>query len=178
MSSVHAGLKQQFDEIYRAESDAVFRFCLLRTSDREIALDFTQDTFMRFWNVLADTERKPVKNHRTFLFTIARNLIIDWYRKKKSLSLEAMMEGQDGETMDAFTPAIEGSVETKVEAEYLVRKIEGLAEPYRHAVYLRCVEELKPREIAQILGESVNVISVRISRGLRQLRTQLHYDVS
>jgi RNA polymerase sigma-70 factor (ECF subfamily) len=171
-------LKGQFDGIYRAESDAVFRFCLLRTSDREIALDFTQDTFMKFWNVLSDPDRKPVKNYRTFLFTIARNQVIDWYRKKKSLSLEAMMEGADGETSDAFTPALEGSVETKVEAEFLVRKIEGLAEPYRHAVYLRCVEELKPREIAQILGESVNVISVRISRGLRQLRTQLHYDVS
>ncbi len=176
--SVQAALKLRFNEIYRAESDAVFRFCLLRTSDREIALDFTQDTFMKFWNVLADTERQPVKNHRTFLFTIARNQVIDWYRKKKSLSLEAMMEGADGEQNDAFAPALEGSVETSVEAEHLKRKIQGLAEPYRHAVYLRCVEELKPREIAEILGESVNVISVRISRGLRQLRVQLHYDAS
>ncbi len=170
-------LKLKFDEIYSKESDAVYRFCLLRTSDREIALDFTQDTFMRFWNVLRDLERKPVKNHRTFLFTIARNLIIDWYRKKKSLSLEALMEGADGEGATGFEPALVGSVETKVEAEYLIRKIENLSEPYRHAVYLRCVEELKPREIAQILDESVNVISVRISRGLRQLRTQLHYEV-
>jgi RNA polymerase sigma-70 factor (ECF subfamily) len=169
-------LQKQFDEIYNAEREAVYRFCLLRTSDKEIAQDFAQDTFMRFWKVLIDSERKPVKNHRTFLFTIARNLIIDWYRKKKSLSLEALMEGQDGEGNSGFAPALEGSVETKVEAEYLIRKIEGLSEPYRHAVYLRCVEELKPREIAQILDESVNVISVRISRGLRQLRTQLHYE--
>lgn len=167
-------IKKQFAEIYQAESDAVFRFCLLRTSDREIALDFTQDTFMKFWNVLLS--EKEIKNPRTFLFTIARNQIIDWYRKKKSLSLEAMMEGQDGEEKSAFTPALEGSVETKVEAEYLIRKIDTLAEPYRKAVYLRCVEELKPREIAAILNESVNVISVRISRGLRQLRTTLHYE--
>jgi RNA polymerase sigma-70 factor (ECF subfamily) len=169
-------LKSQFNEIYRKEADAVYRFCLLRSSDREIALDFTQDTFMRFWNVLSDKERKPIKNPRTFLFTIARNLIIDWYRKKKSLSLEALMEGNDGEGANGFEPSISGSVETKIEAEHLIRKIENLSEPYRHAVYLRCVEELKPREIAEILDESVNVISVRISRGLRQLRTQLHYE--
>jgi RNA polymerase sigma factor (sigma-70 family) len=170
-------LKVLFDGIYKKEADAVYRFCLLRTSDREIALDFTQDTFMRFWNVLCDMERKPVKNHRTFLFTIARNLIIDWYRKKKSLSLEALMEGTGGEGATGFEPSITGSVETKIEAEYLIRKIENLSEPYRNAVYLRCVEELKPREIAEILDESVNVISVRISRGLRQLRTQLHYEI-
>lgn len=169
-------LKKRFAEIYRAESDAVFRFCLLRTSDREIALDFTQDTFMRFWNVLA--ANKLIKNHRTFLFTIARNLIIDWYRKKKSLSLEALMENADGDGPSSFSPSLEGSVETSVEASYLMKKIDGLAEPYRRAVYLRCVEELKPREIAAILGESVNVISVRISRGLRQLRTTLRYETS
>ncbi|MEK7227307.1 MAG: sigma factor-like helix-turn-helix DNA-binding protein, partial [Patescibacteria group bacterium] len=46
----------------------------------------------------------------------------------------------------------------------------------RSAVYLRCVEELKPREISEILGESANVISVRISRGLEQLRALLHLE--
>lgn len=166
-------IKKKFAEIYKTESAAVYRFCLLRTSDKEIAVDFTQDTFMRFWKVLA--AEKEIKNPRTFLFTIARNLIIDWYRKKKSLSLEAIMEGRDGEG-SGFTPSISDSVENTVEATYLIKKIETLAEPYRRAVYLRCVEELKPREIAAILDESVNVISVRISRGLRQLRTTLHYE--
>src|SRR6185436_7404745 len=79
-----------FGEVYEKESDAIFRFCLLRTSDRDVALDFTQDTFMRFWNSLL--LEKDIKNHRTFLFTIARNVVIDWYRKKKSFSLEKMME--------------------------------------------------------------------------------------
>src|SRR3989338_10608843 len=156
-----------FKEIYDRESDAVFRFCLLRTSDREMALDFTQDTFMRFWNTLESG--KEVKNARTFLFTIARNIVIDWYRKKKSLSLEALLEGaMDGKT--SFAVVARENVETEVEAEFLIRKIRELPEPYSNAVYLRCVEELKPREIAEIVGESSNVISERLSRGLEQLR--------
>ena len=44
--------KRQFASVYNEEADAVFRFCLMRTSDRELALDFTQDTFMRFWCAL------------------------------------------------------------------------------------------------------------------------------
>ena len=167
-------IERLFGEIYSRESDAIFRFCLLRTSDREVALDFTQDTFMRFWNSLI--LEKDIKNHRTFLFTIARNIIIDWYRKKKSFSLEAMMEGAVEGRSPSLQLASDDNVETTVEAEFLVRKIRELPEPYSNAVYLRCVEELKPREISQILGESANVISVRISRGLEQLRHLLHID--
>lgn len=168
-------VEKVFGEIYSRESDAIFRFCLLRTSDREVALDFTQDTFMRFWNSLV--LEKDIKNHRTFLFTIARNIIIDWYRKKKSYSLETIIENA-AEGTRAFQPVALDDVETEVEAEFLIRKIRELPEPYSNAVYLRCVEELKPREISEILGESANVISVRISRGLEQLRNLLHLDAN
>lgn len=162
-----------FAEVYSKEADAVFRFCLLRTSDREMALDFTQDTFMRFWGALSGD--RQINNHRTFLFTIARNIIIDWYRKKKSISLDALLE-DSGVDKSNFTAVAREDVEIEVEAAYLIRKIATLDEPYQHAVYLRCVEELKPREIAEILGESANVISVRISRGLGQLRKLLHVE--
>lgn len=162
-----------FGEVYEKESDAIFRFCLLRTSDREVALDFTQDTFLRFWNSLL--LKKEIHNHRTFLFTIARNIIIDYYRKKKSFSLEALMENA-AEGRSSFALASLDNVETSNEAKFLIDKIKELPEPYSNAVYLRCVEELKPREISEILGESANVISVRISRGLEQLRQMLHLE--
>ena len=166
--------KKKFEEVYNKEADAVFRFCLLRTSDRDMALDFTQDTFMRFWSAFSMGE-KEIKNHRTFIFTIARNIIIDWYRKKKSISLEGLLEAT-GPDKSSFTAVARENVEMEAEAEFMIRKISLLDEPYQHALYLRCVEELKPREIAEILGESANVISVRISRGLEQLRQMLHID--
>lgn len=166
-------IEKLFGEIYSRESDAIFRFCLLRTSDREVALDFTQDTFMRFWNSLV--LEKDIKNHRTFLFTIARNVVIDWYRKKKAYSLETLVENA-AEGRGSFQLVAPDNVELEVEAGFLIEKIRELPEPYSNAVYLRCVEELKPREISEILGESANVISVRISRGLEQLRQLLHLN--
>ncbi len=168
---LNENVRKQFAEVYDQEADAVFRFCLMRTSDREVALDFTQDTFMRFWNSLCSD--KKINNHRTFIFTIARNIIIDWYRKKKSVSLDAILEGVGAADKSSFAAVAREDVEIEAEAEYMIRQISTLEEPYQHAVYLRCVEELKPREIAEILGESANVISVRISRGLSQLRSQL-----
>ncbi len=167
-------LEEAFKETYKKEADAIFRFCLLRTSDREVALDFTQDTFMRFWKTM--NKDKEIKNHRTFLFTIARNVVIDWYRKKKSFSLEKLMEHAEDQGLAHFQPASSDNVEHNVEAAFLVRKIKELPEPYSRAVYLRCVEEMKPREISEVLGESANVISVRISRGLEQLRRLLRME--
>ncbi len=56
------------------------------------------------------------------------------------------------------------------EARHLIGKINEIDPIYQHAVYLRFVEDLKPKEIAEILGESANVVSVHINRGLKQLR--------
>lgn len=164
--------QEEFQQVYQAESDAVFRFCLLRTSNHDLALDLTQDTFMRFWDTLC--KDKKIKNCRAFLFAVARNLVIDWYRKKKSVSLESLLiEGSEDKNELLSSAA---GIEIEAEAKYLVRRINALDETYRDAVYLRCVEGLKPKEIAEVIGESANVVSVRINRGLRILREQMHYN--
>ncbi len=80
-----------FIAIYERESDPLFRFCAVRTSSREQAIDIVQEAFMRFWKILA--EGTDVESPRPFLFRVARNLIIDWYRKKKTYSLEEMTDG-------------------------------------------------------------------------------------
>jgi len=166
-------LEKIFVEIYHQESDAIFRFCFLRVSDRDLALDLTQETFMRLWQSLL--LNKNIRNHRAFLFTIARNKVIDWYRKKKPLSLEALRENlhDDGSIISLVAKE---SVIMEVEAKFLIDKIKELSEPYSRAVYLRYVEEFKPREISRILGESSNVISARINRGVKQLREVLHSE--
>ena len=165
-------VSREFQEVYQSESDAIFRFCLLRTSDHDLALDLTQDTFMRFWDTLL--KDKEIRNCRAFLFAVARNLVIDWYRKKKAVSLDEILS--DGAPSTGMLLAVESVVEVEAEAKYLVRSINALDPTYRDVVYLRCVEGLKPKEIAEIVGESANVVSVRINRGLNHLRKTLHYD--
>src|SRR3989344_2415025 len=92
-------INYKFKTIYEKESDAIFRFCLVRVSDREQALDITQETFLRLWQNLF--EGKEIRNERAFTFTIANHLIIDWYRKKKSIPFHNMKnKNEDGEDMD------------------------------------------------------------------------------
>lgn len=165
--------KKQFTELYDEEADSVYRFCFLRTSDNEVARDLMQDTFVRFWDVLCRGDE--IHNSRAFLFTIARNRIIDWYRKKKTLSLE-LLEGKSGADGERFADtASRESIEMTHEATYLMEQLREIDPLYQQVVYFRFVEDLGPKEIALILGESANVISVRIHRGLAQLRKVAGY---
>lgn len=166
-------MKKRFVLLYTEEADAVFRYCLIRTSSRETAVDISQEAFMRFWDALV--QGRPIANDRAFLFTIVRNLIIDWYRKKKSVSLESLGASSDGEERDVLdTLVLEGTgqevEELNAEGRYVVDKIKQLDPHYQQMLYLRFVEDMKPKEIAEILGESVNVVSVRITRAIEKLR--------
>lgn len=165
--------KEQFIALYNTEADAIFKYCSARTSNRDVALDITQDTFIRFWNALLrnEVQRDNIRNERAFLFTIARNCIIDWYRKKKALSLEMLTEAEEDKspTFQLFDES-KDEIERHHEARYLAGRIKEIDPIYREAVYLRFIEDLKPQEIAEKLGESVNVVSVHINRGLKQLR--------
>lgn len=171
-TNINKDLVDKFEKIYSLQADAIFRFCLIRVSDREQSLDITQETFVRLWQNLQ--QGKEILNDRAFLFTVARRLIIDWYRKKKSLSLDKMM----GEYEDSFydLPDDKTTVERltqNAEGRYLLEKINKLGPSYREPIYLRYVEDLSPPEIGEILGISTNAVSVRINRGLIELRKKI-----
>lgn len=158
--------KAYFIEVYEEYNDAIFRFCLVKVSDRDRALDLTQETFARLWQSLR--AGKEMENVRAYLYTIARNLVIDWYRKKKEMSLDTLLE-------DGFRPAADDHTDVVDEVDFkqAVEVIESLDEIYRDVLLMRYVEGLKPQDIAEVVGETPNVVSVRIHRGLKQLQDLL-----
>lgn len=164
-----------FEKTYEQESDAIFRFCLVRVSNREQALDITQETFLRFWTALSKEEN--ILNNRAFLFTIAHRLIIDWYRKKKSFSLDFMLSVENEGGYDVLDEkSTKDNSLLGAEGRFLLEKINSLDLTYRNPVYLRFVEDLSPQEIGEILGISSNAVSVRINRGIRELKKIAGYQ--
>jgi len=160
-------LEERFISAYDQHADAIFRFCYAQTGRRELALDLTQDTFARVWQYLA--KGGTVREIRPFLYTTARHAIIDHSRRVTPQSLDALQdEGFDVADERTPDPLLSAT------AAHIVRLAGKLEQPYREAVLLRYVEEMMPREIAKVTGESENVVSVRITRGLQQLRELLH----
>lgn len=147
-----------------AYSDGLFRHCLLRVRDREVAKDLVQESFSRAWLYLA--EGKKIDHMRAFLYRIAHNLIVDYARKKKASSLDALIDE------DGFEPADE-NIREPLDTPALRRALSllhQLDEGYRVVVMMRFFDELSPKEIAKSLGISENVVSVRLHRAIEKLR--------
>lgn len=159
-------LEKNFRTLYESQNDALFRFVSFRVNDREMALDIIQQAFLKMWEVL-ESGRK-IENERAFLFRIASNLIIDYYRKSKEYSLDSLaLQGFD-------TPSDPGiPIETQIDADQALSFLQSLPEKYRESVWLRVVEEWSVKDIAEISGETENVISVRIHRGLKLWRNKI-----
>jgi len=175
LSHATKALKEQFTTIYNAESDAIFRFCIVKVSEREIAIDIVQETFVRLWQTFS--KGKKIENTRAFLFKVANNLIIDWYRKKKAIPFH---EIQDNESEDPFDPPDDKSSDGTfigAEGRHLLSKIYEISPSNHSAVYLRFVEDISPGDIAEILGISMNAASVRINRGIEELKKLTGYDI-
>ena len=155
---------EHFIKAYDEFSDAIFRHCFFKLSDRELAKDVLQDVFMRTWEYVS--QKGEIKNIKAFLYQVANNLIIDQYRKRKyNLSLEEMKEtGFDvpsKEKRDAYFSA---------EVRNIMEIIKKLDPIYKDVLFFRYVDDLSPKDIAEILNESENVVSVRLNRGIKKIQ--------
>jgi RNA polymerase sigma-70 factor (ECF subfamily) len=161
-------LERKFLKAYDELSDAIFRHCYFRVFNRERAKELTQETFMRAWENIGE-----VQNLKAFLYKVANNLIIDESRKKKTTSLEDMQE----EGFDITDDKKDKLIDTLAGKE-LIKLLERLDPKYRQVIMMRYVDDLSPKEIAEITGETENNTSVRIHRGLEQVRKVFNDDNS
>ncbi len=170
--------EQQFSEAFERYSDELFRHAYLRLSDRERALELTQEAFMRTWEY---SGKEEVRDYRPFLYRTLRHLIIDEYRKKKTVSIEGMLEGSEQGDVEALLPpdeehVLEAAME-RLDGKEALKKLEELPDAYREVLIYRFVDGLSIKEIAEQLSETENVVSVRIHRGLKKMRTILEKQV-
>jgi len=152
---------------YEQYADELYRFCYFKVSNQERAEDLVQDVFARYWQTLRDGQE--VGNPRAFLFTMARNRIIDWYRKKKEQSLDQLQE-------EGLDPIGSGAsdIERSAELRSALEAINELDESSRDAVILRFMEGWTPAEIAALTNETSNAISVRLNRAIKKVQDRLH----
>ncbi len=156
----------QISNAYDQYADAIFRHCYFRLFHRERAKELMQETFLKVWEYM-QTGRE-IENLRAFLYRVANNLIIDETRKRHEQSLEALQEA-------GFDPTgSTGEEVTRGPDDKRVLEILGkLDKESRELVVMRYIDDLKPREIADILGIAPNTASVRIHRAMAELKELL-----
>ncbi len=152
----------------------LLRYLIHLTSDREHAEDFFQETWIRVLE--RGHQYDGTRKFEAWLFTIARNLVIDWQRKKKPQSLDEMLAPAD-DTL-AFEPAaaLDSPLELAVQQQrqtamqLLLARVPTL---YREVLVLRFQEDMKLEEIAFIVSAPVATVKSRLYRGIEGLRRLL-----
>jgi len=169
MRMPHSSKERRFTKAYDLYADSIFRHCYFRIGDRERGKELMQDAFLKTWEYIA--KGNEVEDMRAFLYRTANNLIIDQYRRKAKRTEESFEDMQE----KGFDVASEEDTTRETEAGFTAAEVTQvlgkIEEPYRSAVIMRYIDKLSPKQIASALGESVNVVSVRINRGMKKLKS-------
>jgi len=179
-TSTH-GMESQEDRFLKAfedYSDALFRHASIRISDKERAIDIVHDTFTKVWSYVRSGHQ--IDSYRSFLYKVLNNLIIDEYRKRKELSLDAMLavEGVDEGSFPELQESTMEALAATIDGQKAFALVGELPDEYREVIILRFVDGLGPREISDLIEESENVVSVRIHRGLKLLRKRIEDETT
>jgi len=134
-----------------------------KVHNNDLGEDLVQETFMKTWKYLV--KGGEIEKMRAFLYHVLNALIVDEYRKKKSSSLDDLLE-------KGFEVGIDDSEKNMniADGKAALLLIEFLPEKDQEIIKMRYIEELTIREMADITHQSKNTISVQIHRGMNKLR--------
>jgi RNA polymerase sigma-70 factor (ECF subfamily) len=162
--------EDRFLKAFDEYSDALFRHAQYRLSDRERAIEIVHDTFTKVWGYLRNGHQ--IEAYKPFLYKVLNNLIIDEYRRRKEVSLDALLS-EEGTSEASFPDLYEGGIEEitfSLDAKKASELLSELPPAYCEVLTFRYIDGLGPKEISALVEASENVVSVRIHRALRALK--------
>jgi RNA polymerase sigma-70 factor (ECF subfamily) len=166
INRVKNGDAEAFGVIYEQYAEMIFRYIYSHLDSRLDAEDLTAEIFIRAWKALPRYDQRGLP-FSAFLFRIARNSLIDYYRQKKPVQSLDEVEIQSGHA------GPEQAVEENFENQDLRNTIAQLREDYRNVVVLRFLAGLSPEETAQVMQRSVGAVRVLQHRALSSLKNLL-----
>ncbi len=165
---MHAG-RSDFARFYESHVWRVYGFLAYRLRDHDVAEDLTQATFERALRAWARFDPSRA-SESTWLFSIARNLLIDHHRRDRG----ALMVPID----ERMAPTTEGPEARYAVSDELTTALAELAPRDREVVALRFGGDLTGPEIAEMLGLTLANVQQIISRSLRKMRIVLETNMA
>lgn len=159
------GTERSFEEIYADFAPRIRRY-LARLTDDQQALDLCQEAFVRVHQGLAGFRGESSLS--TWIYRIATNVALDRVRKAGIGSEEL----DDGAVADSAPPTDERAARSEM-SECVREFVDRLPARYRAVLVLSDVEELSDREIADVIGTSVEAAKIRLHRARARLRAEL-----
>ncbi len=138
-------------------------YASFKVSSNTLSEDLVQDTFIKTWSYLV--KGGEIVKMKAFLYHVLNGLIIDEYRKRKTTSLDALIE-------NGYEPSLDEANKhsNMFDGEMAILLIAYLPKEYRKVMRMRYVQDLSLAEMAEITGKTKNTIAVHAHRGLEKLK--------
>jgi len=176
-SAIARGLRRRdpdlLDHLIEQDQHRLLRYLIYLSGNRELAEDLFQETWIR---VLERGHQYDGRHEfSTWLYAVARNLTIDYMRKKTPVSLDGLMDDEEQAPLEPADtrPLAWEVIEQNEQAERISTALVGLPAEYRETVVLRFQEGLALEEIASVTNAKLGTVKSRLYRGLNMLMARL-----
>jgi RNA polymerase sigma-70 factor (ECF subfamily) len=179
--AISAGLKRQdaglLDELIVRYQHRLMRYLLYLSGNREQAEDLFQEVWMRV--LVRGAQYNGQARFETWLFTIARNLLIDLRRKRTMSSLDELFEGKSEDDRPMAFEVADGeptpfdhfaNMEDRERISAALLELDTL---HREVLVLRFHEELSLEEIAKVTRAPLSTVKSRLYRGMAAIKPKL-----
>lgn len=136
----------------------LLRYCYMKVKNKEMAEDIVQETYLKFWE---NKSYKDIGKEEAYLYTIARNLCMDEFRRPVSENVEDHQEIQD------VTSESDSQITDRIAIEDALDRLDG---ELREIVVLRYINDLSVNDVARIMGMSRFSVRRRVNEGLSILK--------
>ncbi|MFA9557600.1 RNA polymerase sigma factor [Evansella sp. AB-rgal1] len=154
-------------EWYELYSNQIFRYIFVMIRDRQQARDLMQETFLNAFKHINDF--RGDSNPRTWLYQIARNVTIDYQRKKRPITYFITTFSP----VKSNEPTPQEILELGEDMDLLFQALSKMKPIYREVIILRKLKEFSIKETAEILGWKESRVKTMLHRGLNELRQEM-----
>jgi RNA polymerase sigma-70 factor (ECF subfamily) len=163
--------ESSFEILYANFFTPLYRYVFFRIRDKETVIDIVQTVFMKAFQ---EGNKLNSATALRFLYTVARNQVIDYWRKKRSLTMDNFDEFVEHQISSDSTPEHELNIQEEILS--LHDMVATLPEIQRDMITLRYLQELEYHEIAEITGRTEESIRQAVSRGIKTLQERYSID--
>lgn len=163
LKQAQAGSDAALTQLYNTYFERIYRFIFYRVSHKETAEDLTEDVFVKLFKKLKNLEQPAA--FEGWLFQIARNQVIDYYRSKKQLVPLEEVEN----TLEYETNIVD-IVNLKTEQVVFIKLLKELTPEQQQVIKLKFLEDINNSVIAQMLQKTEGAIRVIQHRAIAKLK--------
>lgn len=168
VSEAKKGNSESFGVLYDHYLPKIYRFILVKTSHREQAEDLTHQTFLKAWEGISGYNDKG-HPFGSWLYRIARNTVVDHYRKNK---IRISIEDVSPEAL-GIDDSLTANLEIKFEWREVLGAMRDLSEVEQDILIMRFVEDMPHTEVAKAVNKSESAVKVIQHRAIKKLKETL-----